>query len=94
MKQQKSYQANPVVSCGDEADGAILYNPDRDITSVINLTARGLWDYIHTPRTLNEMAAYLLDRYSGVSVEQATEDTELFIKNLSPDFLLEIKSVE
>lgn len=94
MNQQTSYQVNPVVSCGDEADGAILYNPDQDLTSVINPTARRLWDFIKTPRTLKEMVEYLLERYSGVSPEQATEDIEVFIKTLGPDFLLEIKHGE
>lgn len=90
----KHYQADPVVSCGDEPDGAILYNPDKDSASVINTTARELWHYLNTPRTLEEMVEYLMKNFSGVSVEQATEDTELFITTLVPDFLMEVHDGE
>ena len=89
MSQEKFYQVNPVVSCGDEEDGAILYNPDTDDSSVVNLSGRELWDFLKTPRTVTEIVEHLLQSYSNVSVEQATEDAELFVEALAPDFLLE-----
>ena len=46
MNQEKRYQVNPVVSCGDEEDGAILYNPDTDDSSVVNLSGRELWNFL------------------------------------------------
>ena len=90
MTQDKRYQANPVVSCGSEEDGAILYNPDTDNTSIINLTGRELWFFLQSPHTTDEIVEYLLHNFSGVSVEQATEDTNLFIETLVPDYLVEI----
>jgi len=90
MIQDKRYQTNPVVSCGNEEDGAVLYNPDTDNTSVINLTGQELWAFLKTPHTTDEIVEHLLQNYSGVSGEQATEDTKLFIETLVPDFLLEI----
>ena len=90
MKQDTRYQVNPVVSCGEEEDGAVLYNPDRDITSVINLTALNLWFFLHAPRSRNEIVEHLVQTYTGVTTQQATEDTESFIKILTPDFLLEL----
>jgi hypothetical protein len=90
MNPKKRYQANPVVSCGVEEDGAILFNPDTDDTSVVNLSGKELWFFLKTPRTIAEMVKKLLHSYSQVSVEQATEDVELFIRTLSPDFLLEM----
>jgi len=90
MNQNKRYQVNPVVSCGEEEDGAVLYNPDIDNTSVVNLTGRDIWTFLQTPHSTNEIVDHLLQNYSGGSVEQATEDTKLFVETLAPDFLLEI----
>jgi hypothetical protein len=85
------YRADPVVSCGDEEDGAVLYNPDEDDTAMVNLSGRALWGYLETPRTVGEMAAYLVQTYRGVTLEQALEDAEAFVRALVPGFLLEVK---
>jgi len=90
MNLPKRYQANPVVSCGIEEDGAVLYNPDTDKTSVVNLTGLELWLFLSTSRTADEIIAYLVGNYRDVSIEQASADTKLFIESLAPDFLLEI----
>lgn len=90
MIQHKRYQANPVVSCGTEEDGAVLYNPDTDDTSMVNLTGRELWFFLKTAHSAGEIVEHLVQNYRDVSVEQATEDTNHFIESLAPDFLLEI----
>lgn len=90
MNQRMRYQANPVVSCGAEEDGAVLYNPDTDDTSLVNLTGQELWFFLQTARSEREVVDHLVRNYRDVSVEQATEDTKLFIESLVPDFLLEI----
>jgi hypothetical protein len=90
MNQRMRYQANPVVSCGAEEDGAVLYNPDTDDTSMVNLTGQELWSFLQTARSEGEIVDHLVRNYRDVSVEQATEDTKLFIESLVPDFLLEI----
>lgn len=90
MNQDKLYQVNPVVSCGEEEDGAILYNPDLDTTSVVNLTGLNIWDFLQAPHSTKEIVDHLLQNYSGASVEQVTEDIKLFVETLVPDFLLEI----
>ena len=89
MSSEKYYQANPIISRADEPDGAVLYNPDTDLASVVNLTGSQLWTFLETPHTTDEMVAYLMEQYSGVSVEQAAEDVKQFIDTLTPDFLLE-----
>jgi hypothetical protein len=89
MSESKRYQANPVVSCGDEEDGAVLFNPDTDDTTIVNLTGRALWAFLEAPRTVDEMAAHLVEAYPGVSAEQAAEDAAQFVQTLTPDFLLE-----
>ena len=90
MKSPTRYMANPNVSCGDEQDGAVLFNPDADDTAVVNLTGRALWALLETPRTIDEMAAYLAETYQDVSTKQATEDVTQFVQSLAPDFLLEM----
>ena len=89
MKKEKRYQVNPIVSCGDEEDGAILYNPDIDISSMINLSGRALWSFLETAHTLAEVAGYLSRSYNNVTVDQAAQDAALFITTLAPDFLIE-----
>lgn len=89
MSTEKTYQANPVVSCGVEEDGAILYNPDTDGSSIINLSGLELWNLFQTPKTVSEIAEYLVHTYREVTIEQAAEDTKLFIDTLTPDFLSE-----
>ena len=38
---EKTYRANEVVSCVDEGeDGAMLYNPDKDETVLLNPSGR------------------------------------------------------
>lgn len=90
MNHDTRYQANPVVSCGNEEDGAVLYNPDTDNTSVVNLSGRELWIFLRIPRTTDEIVAYLVQTYRNVSIDQATTDVALFIETLSPDFLQEL----
>ena len=94
MHHDKRYHTNPTVSCGDEVDGAVLYNPDTDDTSVVNLSGLELWSFLETPHSISELAEYLLQVYSNVSIEKATEDVELFIKTLLPDFLQEINDAD
>jgi hypothetical protein len=84
------YVANPAVSCGDEQDGAMLFNPDTDDTIVINPTGRALWTFLETPRTIDEIAAYLVETYAGVTAERAIEDAIQFVQSLAPDSLLEM----
>ena len=90
MSEAKRYRANSAVSCGEEEDGALLFNPDTDDTTVVNLTGRALWAFLETPRTVAEMAAHLTQTFFGVSVDQAAEDAGQFVKSLAPDYLLEV----
>ena len=90
MTEDKRYQANPQVSCGDEEDGAVLFNPDTDDTTIINLSGRELWSFLETPRTVGEIAAHLVEIYRDVTDEKAVDDATQFIRGLAPDFVLEL----
>ena len=89
MSHLKHYQINPVVSCGEEADGAILFHPETDNTAAINDTGLTLWLFLQTPRTIADMIAFLTDQFQDVSTTQATADVTRFIETLAPDFLFE-----
>lgn len=89
MNNEKFYQANPVVSCGEEDDGAILYNPDTDNTSVVNLSGLELWSFLKTPHTITEMADHLLQVYSNTTEAQVAKDSKQFVLTLIPEFLNE-----
>lgn len=91
MGNPKRYQVNPVVSFRDEGDdGALLYNPDTDDSTIINPTGRTIWNLLATPRTLDEIAAHLTATFRDVSTDQAENDVTQFIQALSPDFVLEV----
>ena len=86
---EKTYRANEVVSCADEdEDGAMLYNPDKDDTVLLNPSGRSIWTLLSTPRTLDEIAGHLTATYPSVTREQAMQDADKFIQSLLPDFVL------
>jgi hypothetical protein len=84
-----TYRANEVVSCADEdEDGALLYNPDKDDSVLLNPSGRMIWALLSSPRTLDEIAAQLVAAYPDITREQATQDADKFIQSLLPDFVL------
>ena len=86
---EKTYRANEVVSCVDEGeDGAMLYNPDKDDTVLLNPSGRSIWALLAAPRTLAEIAGHLTAAYPGVTSEQATQDATKFLESLTPDFII------
>jgi hypothetical protein len=86
---EKTYRANEVVSCVDEGeDGAMLYNPDKDDTVLLNPSGRGIWALLAVPRTLEEIAGHLATAYPDVPPDQARRDAEQFIQSLAPDFII------
>jgi len=86
---EKTYRANEVVSCVDEGeDGAMLYNPDKDSTILLNPSGRSIWTMLAEPRTLAAIASHLSATYPDVTPEQARKDAEQFMQSLVPDFLI------
>jgi hypothetical protein len=86
---EKTYRTNEVVSCVDEGeDGAMLYNPDKDDTVVLNPSGRSIWMLLSAPRTLDEIAGHLASAYPDVTLEQARKDAEQFIQSLVPAFII------
>jgi hypothetical protein len=84
-----TYRANEVVSCVDEdEDGAMLYNPDKDETVLLNPSGRSIWTLLVAPRTLDEIAGHLTATYPSVTREQAMQDADKFVQSLMPGFIL------
>jgi len=85
---EKTYRANEVVSCVDEGeDGAMLYNPDKDDTVILNASGRTIWTLLSAPRTLDEIAGSLVAAYPYITQEQARKDAEQFLQSLVPNFV-------
>ena len=83
-----TYRANEVVSCVDEGeDGAMLYDPDKDNTVLLNATGRVIWALLDVPRTLDEVSEHLTATYPGLTREQAVQDVEKFFESMVPDFI-------
>lgn len=89
MTEPKRYLINPVVSCRDEGDEALLFNPDLDDVALINPTGRMIWDILATPYTVGEIASQLAER-TNASAETIAPDVEQFLQTLLPDFILEV----
>jgi len=86
---EKTYRANDVVSCVDEGeDGAMLYNPDKDDTVLLNPSGRSIWTMLSAPRTLDDIASHLVTAYPDITREQARKDAEQFIQTLVPSFVI------
>jgi hypothetical protein len=86
---EKTYRTNEVVSCVDEGeDGAMLYNPDKDDTVLLNPSGRAIWSFIAAPRTLDEIARHLATTYPDVTPEQARKDALAFVQSVAPDFII------
>jgi hypothetical protein len=88
MTNTEYYKANPVVSCGDEGEeGAVLFNPDIDETSIVNLTGKHLWHLLETPRTAEQLVAHLTETYPDAPPDSAADDVRQFLDTLLPDFI-------
>ena len=88
MTNTEYYQANPVVSCGDEGEeGAVLFNPDIDETSIVNLTGKHLWHLLETPQTAEQLVAHLTETYPDAPPDSVADDVHQFLDTLLPDFI-------
>ena len=69
----------------------MLFNPDTDDSVIINPTGRIVWEYISTPRTLDETVAHLKEHYRiDSATDQTTKQVMEFLDTLMPDFVQEV----
>ncbi|MDD1693487.1 MAG: PqqD family peptide modification chaperone [Methanoregula sp.] len=83
--------ANPVISCRIEGDaGAVLFNPDTDRTRLINPTGIMVWEFIGTPRAVDEIVSHVMESFGNCPDDAAIrKDIEQFVLDLAPDFIQE-----
>jgi len=69
-------------------DGALLYNPDKDHSVLVNRSGREVWSFLAAPHSLEEVARHLTVAFTEVTTELAEQDAEKFLQALQPDFIV------
>jgi hypothetical protein len=62
-----------------DANGALLYNPDSDRVQLVNSTGLFIWKLCEQGRTVNEIVTALQADFDDVPFEAITTDVEEFV---------------
>jgi hypothetical protein len=85
MGESKRYLVNPDVSCREEGpEGALLFNPDTDGTTVLNATGLLIWEALAEPRTGEQLVSCLMEACDEVPADQVGGDVDEFLRMLLP----------
>jgi len=80
---------NPFATMAEQFDGTgLVFSPESNGAVALNKTGVYLWDRLKDGATESEMAAGLLEKYSGITEEQAAEDVKNFLEELRKRSLL------
>ena len=80
---------NPFAIMSEQFDGTgLIFDPNTNAALSVNKTGVYLWGRLKEGATEQEMVAGLLERYSGVTEEQAAADVKAFLQNLRERSLL------
>ena len=80
---------NPFAVMAEQFDGTgLVFNPESNAAVALNKTGVYLWNRLKDGATEAEMAAGLLERYDGVTEEQAAADVKAFLAELRSRSLL------
>lgn len=80
---------NPFAIMSEQFDGTgLIFDPNTNAALSVNKTGVYLWNRMKEGATEQEMVAGLLERYSGVTEEQAAADVKAFLQNLRERSLL------
>lgn len=79
---KKRYLANPDVSCRQEPDSALLFNPDADPIVAVNSVGHLIWQALARPLTQEEIVAHVMKTCEDVPLEQVAADVEAFLQSL------------
>ena len=80
---------NPFAIMSEQFDGTgLIFDPNTNAALSVNKTGVYLWNRVQEGATEQEMVAGLLERYSGVTEEQAAADVKAFLQNLRERSLL------
>lgn len=74
---------NPFAIMSEQFDGTgLIFDPNTNAALSVNKTGVYLWNRVKEGATEQEMVAGLLERYSGVTEEQAAADVKAFLQEL------------
>ena len=74
---------NPFAIMSEQFDGTgLIFDPNTNAALSVNKTGVYLWNRVKEGATEQEMVAGLLERYSGVTEEQAAADVKVFLQEL------------
>ena len=80
---------NPFAIMSEQFDGTgLIFDPNTNAAMSVNKSGVYLWTRIKEGATEEEMAAGLLERFSGVTKEQAAADVKAFLQELRNRSLL------
>ena len=80
---------NPFATMVPQFDGTgLVFDPNTNTAFSLNKTGVFLWSCVKSGNSESEMIASLLERYSGVTKEQATADVKAFLEDLRARSLL------
>jgi len=81
---------NPFAVMQEEFDHTgIVFNPDNNQVMMLNRSGVELFRAFEKGCTVEEAVQILLDKFEGVTVEQAQTDVEAFVAQLKAESLLE-----
>ena len=80
---------NPFAIMAEQFDGTgLIFDPNTNAAVSVNKTGVYLWNRVKDGATEAEMTAELVQRYTGVTEEQAAADVKAFLQNLRERSLL------
>lgn len=84
----KSFELSREVDASSVGDRVVLYHRGSKKALVLNPSGTFLWGRLESPRTLQELAAALAERYPGLDEQQALRDAEAFLAELETHGML------
>jgi len=80
---------NPFTTMAEQFDGTgLVFDPNTNTAFSLNKTGVYLWTLLKNGANEAEMTAGLLEKYSGVTEEQAAADVKHFLETLRTKSLL------
>lgn len=80
---------NPFATMAPQFDGTgLVFDPNTNAAFSLNKTGVYLWNLVKEGATEAEMIAGVIEKYSGVTEEQATADVKAFLEDLRSRSLL------
>jgi hypothetical protein len=83
------YLQNPDVNIREEdADGALLFDPDTNRIKLLNGTGLYIWKQCREPRTPDDIVASVKEQFEDVPENEIAEDVKVFLDSMVANGLL------